>query len=175
LILILWMRYKESAVKLIDKMAVSFFSDLLNNDPELHAIYYHKIRWGDVPFTPEEEKMRQDFMKLPEQIKLQQSISHELKKLSFNTPKTIIAHNLPNTITISELYSVFGEFGPIYDISVPYYSKPNSPNYGKMRLGCFKGYAYIKYIYSDDAFLALSKSSHITIHNQIITTEVFKY
>jgi RNA recognition motif-containing protein len=156
-------------------MAFLSLSDLLNNDPELHSIRHHKIRWADIPFTPEEEKARHDFMKLPEQIKLQQSISHELKKLSFNTPKMIIARNLPNTVTISELYSIFDQFGPICDICVPHYSKPNSPNYGKMRLGCFKGYAYIKYIYSDDAFLAVSKSSHITIHNQIITTELFKY
>lgn len=156
-------------------MAFLSFSELLNNDPESYAIYHHKVRWGDIPFTPEEETTRTNFMKLHEQIKLQQSISQELKKLAFNTPKTIIVRNLPNTITISELYSIFEQFGPIYDICVPHYSKPNSPNYGKMRLGCFKGYAYIKYIYSDDAFLALSKSSHIIIHNQIITTELFKY
>jgi len=142
-------------------------------DPLFNAIYTHQIKWGDVPFTPEEEKLRQEWLQEPEQIQLQLNIQSELRKISSDTVRTIIARNLPRNISTSELYTLFENFGPIEHIIIPYHLNPLHPYYGTM-----KGYAFIKFICPDDALQATfsqnSQPSHLILYHKIVTLELAK-
>lgn len=147
--------------------------DIILQDPISNALHHHQIRWADVPFTPQEEKDYQDWLQQPEQIQLQQNIQKELKRISSNSLRTIIARNLPRNISTSELYNIFDMFGTVEHIVVPYHLNPESPYYGTM-----KGYAFIKFLSSDDAYQACypqsSDTSYIILSNKIVTLELAK-
>lgn len=151
----------------------SSFHNYILQDHILNALYHHQILWGDIPFTPQEEKDYQGWLQQPEQIQLQFNIQQELKNISLNTVRTIIARNLPRNISTSELYNIFEMYGTVEHIVVPYHLNPSSPYYGTM-----KGYAFIKFISSEDAYEACSpqssNTSYIILSNKIVTLELAK-
>ena len=154
-------------------MAYPSILELTLHDPVMKALHYHQIRWEDVPFTPEEEKANQEWLQQPEQVRLQNAISQELRNLSSNKIRTIIARNLPRNITTSELQNIFEMFGPVDRIIIPYHLNPLNPYYGTM-----KGYAFITFLSANDALLACfpeySESSYIVLSNKIVTLELAK-
>ena len=63
--------------------------------------------------------------------------------------KTVFVHRLPPQTTIEELRAVFAPYGAIAEIYIPQFKDPTQPTFGTN-----KSYAFIKFLYADDALLA---------------------
>lgn len=63
--------------------------------------------------------------------------------------KTLIARNLPRSITVEMLRSVFEKFGPVKDIYIPRNMDKTSPLYGTV-----KGFALVKFLKPTDSAAA---------------------
>lgn len=90
---------------------------------------------------------------------------------TIHTIKTIIARNLPRTISVKELYERFQLYGVVRDVYLPMNKDVNSVHYGTLR-----GFALIKYetaAQSDRAIRVLSVLG-LTIRGKQVTVELAK-